>query len=130
MRLTVCCLLNAPMTVAVVQDGKCTAKIVRAVDYPLRLDMSKFSTHDALSDGWGPEYELGGLVLHWGSDRDSGHYTYAHKVCSGGWVMRDDDKEVLVVADPLDFKSGVVGLVYHRIPPPRSVHLLRYLVHS
>ncbi len=93
------------------------ARINTAVEYGHRLDMTRFCTLDACSDGWGAGYELGSVVMHHGYTAKGGHYTYAHKWRNGNWYWRNDDQPLQRMPDPLDARTLVVGLVFHRVPP-------------
>ena len=89
-----------------------------AVNYPMKLDMARFSTQGALSDGWGSHYNLGGVLMHHGDTATSGHYTYMHQISSGSWYVRNDNQPQQRVGDPLRQRQAVAGLVYHRSAPP------------
>ena len=96
-------------------DG--VSRINTPVEYGYRLDMTRFCTLDACSDGWGPEYELGSVVMHYGHTARSGHYTYMHQWKDGCWYLRDDAQPLRRVPDPLDARTLVVWLIFHRVPP-------------
>ncbi len=93
------------------------ARINTPMEYGHRLDMTRFCTLDACSDGWGPEYELGSVVMHHGHTARGGHYTYVHKWRDGSWYWRNDAQPLQCMPDPLDARTLVVGLVFHRVPP-------------
>ena len=98
-------------------QGDTRSKDHRPVEYNHRLDMTRFCTLGACSDGWGPEYELGSVVMHHGHTARGGHYTFMHKWRDGIWYLRNDDQPLRRVLDPLTAHMDVVGLVFHRVPP-------------
>ncbi|KAL0029261.1 hypothetical protein WJX79_006083 [Trebouxia sp. C0005] len=115
-----CRMLRLPPTLVISlirTHGDTRSKDHRPVEYNHRLDMTRFCTLGACSDGWGPEYELGSVVMHHGHTARGGHYTFMHKWRDGIWYLRNDDQPLRRVLDPLTAHMDVVGLVFHRVPP-------------
>lgn len=96
-------------------------KTIASVQYPIQLPMAKFCTKRALDDGWGSTYNLGGVVLHYGSSGNGGHYVFIQRRPSGSWALFNDAQEPLPLSPSqvLGYHQLVCGLVYHRTPSHR-----------
>ena len=94
----------------------------RRLQYTDCLDMRKYSTHGALSDGWGSVYRLGRIGLHTGGSAAGGHYQLLQKV-GADWLLRDDANVPLRVShqEAMSQRHGTCVLVYFRTPPDRYV---------
>ena len=82
----------------------------------MEFSIGKLCTKEALNDGWGSRYDLGGVGLHHGSTGNAGHYTFVQRQSSGSWMLFDDDKVPLPKSPSqvLGYRQLVCGLVYHR----------------
>ena len=97
-------------------------KSAASMRYPMELSMAKYCTSGALADGWGGRYTLGGVVLHYGSDGDRGHYKFLYRQPDANrWQLFDDAKEpkAHTPKEVLGYHQLACGFVYYRTPPPR-----------
>jgi ubiquitin carboxyl-terminal hydrolase 14 len=82
-------------------DENTPAKITRAVDFPMRLDVRKWIAKDVVA----PNYGLRALITHRGRACDSGHYV-AHVRADDEWYRYDDEKVSVVEEEQIRFLKG------------------------
>ena len=94
----------------------------RQLQYTESLDLHKYITHGALSDGWGSVYQLGRIGLHTGGSARGGHYKLLQKV-GAGWLLRDDANAPQRIShkEAMAQRHEPCVLVYFRTPPDRYV---------
>lgn len=99
-------------------DGRQSYKSFASFAYPLQLSLGKYCTEDALADGWGEAYTLGGVVLHHGSTVQAGHYTLLYKQPDGKWLLFNDAERPQERSERqvMDNRELVCGLIYYRAP--------------
>ena len=99
--------------------GGGTVKTAAHLRYPMELPIGKFSTKEAVADGWASTYRLGGVVLHHGNSANAGHYTIVSRQPNGSWLEFNDDHvpEPETAAQVLSHHQLVCGLIYYRLPP-------------
>ena len=105
-------------------------KHVAELEYPMKLDMSKYAAQHDFLEGRSWKYTLGAGILHNGVSGAGGHYTMFQACPINNWVLRDDTAR-FPVADPLAFKKQIVGLIYHRYAVlPKSYKVAACIVQS
>ena len=104
--------------VAMQWRGGTSAKSAVSLQYPMELQMAKFSTRQAEADGWTTMYNLGAVVLHYGSTIIEGHYVMVLRQPDGTWMTFNDDKPARpqTATQVLSHQQHVCGLIYHRVP--------------
>lgn len=94
-------------------DEKITAKIVRRVTQPARIDASQWTTADLKQELLArretyPDagfYKLKAIITHRGRSADSGHYV-SHVCVQDHWIRYDDEKVKEIEDDDVDRLSG------------------------